>query len=576
MMGGNSSRGLRPRAASTSTASATFTTATATNEGRTLRTPKSNAASPTKTKKAVTSSPLKAKKKTESNSVIVAKSAPPKPHPTLKGQSPTKASPKKGQAPAPIQTAFAAGEKVLCFEPDPTKVKVIYDARIMKAELAEDGTEQYLVHFQGWSSTWDRYVARDLLLPVDDNSRRMQAGLVQEAKDAVKTVKKNKRRRLQLLIGAGGVDSEEGDLAREEEEVIVDGGGEASLPPKPITPESTPQPAPRKVAIKGTPQGEGDASGPLQIPVPLSTEVKAMLDRDHDEVVGKGRLHRLPAGKPALRWLEDFVRHYGAERLTQHERRHHGRGQPAHGPTRETPAESFERLQRDISICKEVAEGVRVLLDFYLNTVLLYPNERKQYEKFLGGCKKFDDYWTLMQLDINLTDEKIGASSRADEDEDEEKPKLAVASGISGATRSRCNSSLSDSASRSSPPPSLSSSGGAMNTTGTKLAKAMPTLPSSSATADVLRRVLDERERLGSWTLMPAALAEEGKGRKPIASMVYGGVFLLRLFVKMPLILGGMNPTPKRAKMLIRYFIHMMDFLEKNIIISDVDYEKSS
>ena len=55
---------------------------------------------------------------------------------------------------------FSEGERVLCYEPDPTKVRVVYDAKILQVALDEeinDGhTLKYLVHFQGWSSSWDR------------------------------------------------------------------------------------------------------------------------------------------------------------------------------------------------------------------------------------------------------------------------------------------------------------------------------------------------------------------------------------------------------------------------------------
>lgn len=69
---------------------------------------------------------------------------------------------------------FAKNERVLCFEPDVKKMRVIYDASVLK--VAEKTPEQityncpsnykYLVHFRGWNSSWDRFVDEDCLLKV--------------------------------------------------------------------------------------------------------------------------------------------------------------------------------------------------------------------------------------------------------------------------------------------------------------------------------------------------------------------------------------------------------------------------
>ena len=57
---------------------------------------------------------------------------------------------------------FEKGEKVLCFEPDPKKTKVLYEARIMDIEISKDESGKrrnaYLIHFHGWSKTQDRYM----------------------------------------------------------------------------------------------------------------------------------------------------------------------------------------------------------------------------------------------------------------------------------------------------------------------------------------------------------------------------------------------------------------------------------
>ena len=66
---------------------------------------------------------------------------------------------------------FKEGERVLCFEPDPTKVRVVYDAKILQISLRQDdkrnkSSHEFLVHFQGWNASWDRFVPQSYLLKV--------------------------------------------------------------------------------------------------------------------------------------------------------------------------------------------------------------------------------------------------------------------------------------------------------------------------------------------------------------------------------------------------------------------------
>merc|ERR1712018_243918 len=88
---------------------------------------------------------------------------------------------------------YSVGERVLCYEPDLTKARVVYDAKILKIECPETRSRNaknssvefhYLVHFQGWSSTWDRYVTEEFLLKTTENGRALQKKLFREAEAA--------------------------------------------------------------------------------------------------------------------------------------------------------------------------------------------------------------------------------------------------------------------------------------------------------------------------------------------------------------------------------------------------------
>ena len=51
---------------------------------------------------------------------------------------------------------------------------------------------------------------------------------------------------------------------------------------------------------------------------------------------------------------------------------------------------------------------------------------------------------------------------------------------------------------------------------------------------------------------------------KNMASLVYGPVHLLRLFVKLPDILSRMRLPPKTAKLIVKYVDHVIDYISKN------------
>ena len=116
---------------------------------------------------------------------------------------------------------FAAHEKVLAYEPDPNKAKVIYEAKILEIQtnLDDKGRKQneYLIHFQGWNSSWDRYVLEDLLLKDTEENRLLQQQLLVEAKELHEKLSKKKKmeRRLSENKIRNSVDSVEESVIRE-------------------------------------------------------------------------------------------------------------------------------------------------------------------------------------------------------------------------------------------------------------------------------------------------------------------------------------------------------------------------
>ena len=51
-----------------------------------------------------------------------------------------------------IKARFSENERVLCYEPDPTKAKVLYESKVLQIVYNKDGRGrkqlEYLIHFQ--------------------------------------------------------------------------------------------------------------------------------------------------------------------------------------------------------------------------------------------------------------------------------------------------------------------------------------------------------------------------------------------------------------------------------------------
>ncbi|VDK89225.1 unnamed protein product [Dibothriocephalus latus] len=92
---------------------------------------------------------------------------------------------------------FEVGGRLLCFEPDPLKAKLIYFAEVTQlcghTLRGRTYIPQYFVHFLGWKRKWDREVPEDLLLENSDFNRTLKRK-IDELATNVKDKEKRKQR----------------------------------------------------------------------------------------------------------------------------------------------------------------------------------------------------------------------------------------------------------------------------------------------------------------------------------------------------------------------------------------------
>jgi len=128
-----------------------------------------------------------------------------------------------------VDFTYEEGESVLCFEPDPTKARVLYESRILERCVGRNSQgklrPEYKIHFQGWSRTWDRNVSERLLLPYSSYNRK----LMKKLHEVAKALRNNRRKKhltiLDILASKGiihlespiGSDAEDQESEEEEE-----------------------------------------------------------------------------------------------------------------------------------------------------------------------------------------------------------------------------------------------------------------------------------------------------------------------------------------------------------------------
>lgn len=232
------------------------------------------------------------------------------------------------------KSAFAQNEIVLCYEPDPLKAKMLYEAKVLDIGITKDEkgnkVSEYYVHFQGWNKKWDRWVLEDQILKNDESSRALQGRLYKKAIQPRKRKRQSSYEKSEESEESDEetTDSEESSSSDEEEEIKM-----TDLPR--IT---------------------------LAIPKPLCNR----LEDDCYNINRKKKLIRLPR-KPNVNGIfQSYYTH--CEELLQ----------------------KGELKTMTLQMVEECLEGLYVYFNYYLETLLLYQFEREQYTSFFPWKEKPD------------------------------------------------------------------------------------------------------------------------------------------------------------------------------------------
>ncbi|KAL7296327.1 hypothetical protein TKK_0010341 [Trichogramma kaykai] len=475
-----------------------------------------------------------------------------------------------------LKFKFSDGEKVLCYEPDPTKAKVLYDSKVLDVIVNKDQrgrkAVEYLIHFQGWNSSWDRCVTEEYVLKDTEENRQLQRDLAQKAQlqlgaylyrrerkkrshkhsDRSESGTEVKRRaRSTGSHAASGTtgSSEDGSSGQHEDydtEDIVTEDSESS-------------------SEYGESSGDDESNGGSQsgastrpgVDIDISNTLKKVLEQDYDLIHNKNKLVVLPAQPTVITILESWVQHYTTTHLTNIPDK----------PSRNNKIQNtLEKTITEINLVREVADGLRVYFDFTLSDLLLYAPEKDQNSQMkllpiVTNPTEMSTKDETTDSDTNVKEEATEETEFAHlppfKEQEAEQEKAAIRSTKRKLRSSRlyCEepkppraeeikqetgnlSSLASTSSRCSSPRGVS----------LRISN-VPVINSAQINA-----LLEESNK---WRLMP-----NNTNSQPKPSMIYGAIHLTRLFVKLPELLQASDITEKKLKVVLKNLDMFLSYLE--------------
>ena len=321
------------------------------------------------------------------------------------------------------------------------------------------------------------------------------------------------------------------------------------------------------------------------VTIEIPEVLKKQLEDDCYYINRRKRLVKVPCQTNIITILESYVKHFAinaAFSANERPRHYHAMPHANMNVQHSFPAE------KNVDLCKEMVDGLRITFDYTLPLVLLYPYEQVQYKKV-----------TLSKLFLQITESTTNNNRNQEElspsppllnpstpQSTESQPtsgkpttpkrRKAEPEALQSLRRSTHHSANCDGLSKSSASPQPKRRQQDMSASMPKLflyleektsvhsrsSSPVPLTPSKEGSAVFAafegRRTKEINEVL-SWKLVPDSYPPGDQPPPP--SYIYGVQHLLRLFVKLPEILGKMSFSEKNLKALLKHFDLFLRFL---------------
>uniref|UniRef100_H3DAN1 MSL complex subunit 3 n=1 Tax=Tetraodon nigroviridis TaxID=99883 RepID=H3DAN1_TETNG len=497
-----------------------------------------------------------------------------------------------------IKYQFHKGERVLCFEPDPTKAKVLYDAKVIDVLIGTDDhgrrAPKYLIHFNGWNRSWDRWAAEDHVLRDTEENRKLQHKLARKALGRMKRKAWARRRRQSgtkpsLKTVPKEDDSDDACNKRSS-------GGDESDPESSHSGDSAFSEDINKMRVEPDANVKRECEEKVvHIDINIPDVLKKKLEDDCFYINKRKKLVMVPCQTNVVHILESYVKHFAINKAFMANERYRRQQN-----TTQSSSPQPISPEKSEDLCKEMVDGLRITFDFTLPMILLYPCEQAQFKKVSSS-----------RLFLNINDSSPGSSNVQRErtpsplghnpptpQSTDSQPALSDGSATTPTAptptpKRRRHPDMSQSLRRSTrntsggdrPP----ESGGGSTTASPQLKRRvvdtsaqpkfflnlekktpvhsgssspLPSTPSKERSGPFYgleSRRNNELNEVLSWRLMPDNYPL--KDQLPPPSYLYGAQHLLRLFVKLPEILGKMQIPERNLRALVKHLELFLRFM---------------
>ncbi|XP_027623674.1 male-specific lethal 3 homolog isoform X2 [Tupaia chinensis] len=414
------------------------------------------------------------------------------------------------------------------------------------------------------------------LLHDTDENRRLQRKLARKALAHLRSTGKKKHYRL-----PGFKSVLKNIPAEENDENLVDGSSGASSEERDekLSEESDNE---EKTEVKEDPSLQANMElEERKITIEIPEVLKKHLENDHYYINKRKRLVKLPCQTNIIAILESYVKYFAINAGFSAERpRHH------HAVQHENTEMHYTPVEKNVNLCKEMVDGLRITFDYTLPLLLLYPHERAQYKNVnssefflpmkesaantnwsqeLSSSLPLLNLSTLQSAENQPTPGEPAASKRCSAE-------LEALQSLRHCTLHSANCDrLSESITSSQPKCLQQDTSSSMSL---HLEEKTP-MHSRSSLPDLLTpskkestvfpgfegKRTKEINKVLSWKLVPSNYPPGDQ--LPPPSYIYGAQHLLRLFVKLPEILGNMSFSAKHLKALLKHFDLFLRYLEE-------------
>uniref|UniRef100_A0A3P9L960 MSL complex subunit 3 n=1 Tax=Oryzias latipes TaxID=8090 RepID=A0A3P9L960_ORYLA len=240
---------------------------------------------------------------------------------------------------------------------------------------------KYLIHFNGWSRSWDRWAAEDHVLRDTEENRKLQRRLARKALGRMKRKGWRKRRRRPSGTKSSSLktlpkedDSDDACLISSSESSE---GGDSDPDDSSNSGDSTFSEDMNKMRVEPELNIKRECEEKaVHVDISIPDVLKKKLEDDCFYINKRKKLVMVPCQTNVVHILESYVKHFAINKaFMANERYRRQQSATQSSSPQPTPPEKSEEL------CKEMVDGLRITFDFTLPMILLYPSEQAQFKK---------------------------------------------------------------------------------------------------------------------------------------------------------------------------------------------------